>query len=80
MIAALSPVVSRRQETERFLLSVKFQLVYALVWARISTGRVPLGRIQYLTELLGQLATRMEQAMSEINALSAAQNSRSVNA
>lgn len=73
MIAAMSPVVSRRQETERLALSVKFQLVYALVHLRLSTGRVPIGQVQYLTGLVGRLATRMDLAMSEINALSAEQ-------
>jgi hypothetical protein len=79
MIAGLSPVVSRRQEMERFGLSLKFQFVCALVWLRLSTGRVPLGQIQYLTGLVGRLAARMEQAMSEINALSAEQLPRRVN-
>jgi hypothetical protein len=73
MIAAMSPVVNRRQETERFLLSLKFQFVWALVWLRLFTGKMPIDRIQYLTGVLGRLAARMEQAMSEINALSAQQ-------
>lgn len=80
MVAALSPVIDRRQETERIVLSLKFQLVYGLVWLRFSTGRVPLGQIQYLTGLVGQLASRMEQAISEINGLSAERLSGGANA
>jgi hypothetical protein len=71
MIAALSPVVNRRQEAERFALSLNFQFLCALVWLHLSTGRVPVGQIESLTGIVGRLALRMEQAMSEINALSA---------
>jgi hypothetical protein len=80
MVAALSPVIDRRQETERIVLSLKFQLVYGLAWLYFSTGRVPLGQIQYLTGLLGRLASHMEHAISEINALSAEQLSGGANA
>jgi hypothetical protein len=80
MIAAMSPEVSSRQETERFGLSLKFQLVCALVWLRLSTGSVPIYQLQYLTGLVGRLATRMEHAMSEINALSAGRVSGKVSA
>lgn len=73
MIAAMSPVVDRRQEAERFMLGLKFQFICALVWVRLSTGKLPIDQIQYLTGVLGRLAARMEQAMSEINALSAQQ-------
>jgi hypothetical protein len=80
MIAALSPVVSHSQEMERVALSLKFQYAYALVWLRLTTGRVPLGQMQYMTGLVGRLAARMEQAMSQINALSAGQVSGRVSA
>jgi hypothetical protein len=80
MIAAMSPVVNRRQELERLGLSLRFRFVYALVWARFSTGALPLGQIQYLTGLIGRLATRMEQAISEINALTAERLSNGVSA
>ncbi len=71
MVAALSPVISREQETERFLLSLRFRVLFSLVWLRLSVGRVPLGQIERLTGLVGRLAVRMEQAMTEINAISA---------
>ena len=80
MIAAMSPVVSRRQEMERLGLSLKFQFVYALVWVRFSSGAMPVGQIQYLTGLVGRLATRMEQAISEINALTTERLSSGVSA
>jgi hypothetical protein len=71
MVASLSPVVSREQETERLLLSLRFRLLYALVWLRLSTGSVPLQQFEHLTELVGRLALRMEQAITEVSALSA---------
>jgi hypothetical protein len=71
MVAALSPVVSSEQETERLVLGLKFRLLYAWVWLRLSTGRTPLDQIEHLTGLVGRLATRMEQAMAAVGALSA---------
>jgi hypothetical protein len=71
MIATLSPVISRQQETERIVLGLRFRWLYFWVWLRISTGRAPLGQIADLTALVGRLATRMEQAMAAISALSA---------
>jgi hypothetical protein len=78
VIASLSPQVSRQQETERLILSLKFQIVYAFVWLRLSTGNLPLVELERLTALVGRLATRMDQAMAEINALSAGQLSRGI--
>jgi hypothetical protein len=71
IIAALSPEVSRQQEIERLILSLKFQILYALVWLRLSTGILPLEQLEHLTGLVGRLATRMDEAMAEISALSA---------
>lgn len=73
IIAALSPEVSREQETERLVLSLKFQFVYAIVWLRLSTGNLPLEQLEHLTGLVGRLATRMDEAMAEISGLSAGQ-------
>jgi hypothetical protein len=80
IIAALSPEVSREQETERLILSLKFQILYLLVWLRLSTGNLPLQQLEHLTGLVGRLATRMDTAMSEISALSAGQLPRSLGA
>jgi hypothetical protein len=73
IIAAFSPEVSREQETERLILSLKFQILYALVWLRLSTGNLPLQQLEQLTGLVGRLATRVDEAMAEISALSAGQ-------
>ncbi|MGD0908684.1 MAG: hypothetical protein ABSA96_13960 [Candidatus Acidiferrales bacterium] len=80
MVAALSPVVSREQETERLLLGLRFRLLYAAVWLRLSLGPVPLLQLGELTNLVGRLAVRMEQAMANINALSAERFPRGLNA
>ena len=80
MVASLSPVVSRRQETKRLLMGLQFRLLYALVCLRLFTGRVPLQQVEHLTELIGRLALRMEQAMGEISALSVDRLSRGLNA
>jgi hypothetical protein len=71
MIAALSPAISRRQETERIVLGLRFRWLYIWVWLRLSTGQVPLEQVGRLTDLVGGFATRMEQAMAAISALSA---------
>jgi len=73
IIAALSPEVSRQQETERLILSLKFQLLYSVVWLRLSAGNLPLAQLEHLTGLVGRLATSMDTAMAEISALSAGQ-------
>lgn len=73
IIASLSPEVSREQETERLLLTMKFQVLYALVWLRLATGNLPMEQLEQLTGLVGRLAKRMDEAMAEINALSAGQ-------
>ena len=70
MVAALSPVISREMETERVLLSLRFHLLYGLVWLRMSTGNIPMQNIERLTGLVGRLATLMQQAMTAVSALS----------
>lgn len=73
IIAAFSPEISQKQETERLLLSLKFQALYSLVWLRLATGNLPLDQLERLTSLVGRLATRLDAAMSEISAMSAGQ-------
>ena len=70
-VAALSPEISREQETARLILGLKFRVLYAWVWLRLSTGLAPLEQIGQLTNLVGILATRMEGAMVAVSALSA---------
>jgi len=71
MIATLSPAVSHQQEMERVILSVKFQLLYTVVWCRLFAGTLPLTQLEDLAGFVGKLATRMELAIAEVNALSA---------
>jgi len=80
MVAALSPVISSEQETERLILGLKFRILYAWVWLRLSTGLEPLQQLEQLTGLVGRLATRMEQAMAAVSALSAPGLDSSLNA
>jgi hypothetical protein len=80
MVASLSPAVSREQEIDRLLLGLRFRLLYGLVLMRLFTGMVPLQQIEQLTELIGRLALRMEQAMAEVGALSADRLTRGLNA
>jgi hypothetical protein len=81
MVAALSPVVSQKQEAERLVLGLRFRVLYGLVCLRLLVaGRVPLLQIERLAGLVGRLALRMEQAMAEINALSTEGLPRGINA
>jgi hypothetical protein len=80
IIAALSPEVSREQEMQRLFLSLKFQLLYSLVWIRLSTGTLPLDQLENLTGLVGRLASRMDEAMAQISALSAGPATRGLGA
>jgi hypothetical protein len=73
IVAALSPEVSRQQEMDRLILSLKFQILYSLVWLRLSVGNLPLEQLEHLTALVGRLASRMDTAMAEISAISASQ-------
>jgi hypothetical protein len=68
VIAALSPEISRQQETERLILTMKFQVLYSLVRLRLYTGSVPLDQIAGLTGLVGRLAIRMDEAMAQVSA------------
>lgn len=79
VIAALSPEISRKQETERLILTLKFQVLYSFVRVRLYTGSIPLDQIAGLTGLVGRLAIRMDEAMAQVSALSMGplgQNSR----
>jgi hypothetical protein len=81
IIAALSPELSHRQETERLMLTLKFQMLYALIWLRLSTGSMPIEQLGNLTGMVGSLAARMDEAMAQIAALSAGEQiSRSLSA
>jgi len=80
IVASLSPVISREQEMERLYLGLRFRLLFVMVWLHLSIGQVPLQQLEHLTELVGRLALRMEQAMAEISALSTDRLPGSLNA
>jgi hypothetical protein len=80
IIAALSPEVSHKQEATRFMLSVNFRFLYALVWLRLAAGTLPLHQLEILTGLVGRLAARIDEAMTEISALSTDQLAGKMNA
>jgi hypothetical protein len=71
VVASLSPVLSRKQETERLLLGLRFRILYSVVCLKLSLGEIPLREIEQLTGLVGRLALRMEHAMEEVGALAA---------
>lgn len=73
VVAALSPEISHRQEAERFRLTVKFQILYALVWLQLYTGILPIDQLERLTGLASRLAARIDEVMAEISAQSANQ-------
>ena len=80
IIAALSPEVSHKQEATRLILSVNFRFLYVLVWLRLAAGTLPLHQLEILTGLVGRIAARMDEAMTEISALSAGQFAGKINA
>jgi hypothetical protein len=47
---------------------------------RLSSGNLPLEQLEHLTGLVGRLATRMNETMTEISAQSLGQLGRSVDA
>lgn len=80
IVAALSPEVSHKQEATRFLLSVNFRFLYALIRLRLAAGTLPIHQLEILTGLVGRIAARMDEAMTEISALSAGQFAGKINA
>jgi hypothetical protein len=66
-VASLSPKISRREELGRIWLNLRFRLNYRIVWIWLSTGGMgPVGRLSYLTSLLGDLSARAEAAMTRL--------------
>jgi hypothetical protein len=66
MIAAHSPQVDARQETERVRLGIRFRFVYAVLSLRLAIGQVPVPQFERLTQLVGGLATRIEASMTSL--------------
>ncbi len=72
-VAALSPQLSEKQEAELFWLSVRFQALYLLVRVRLRLGVSPLAGLTRLTEMLGNLAAGIEDAMRSLEQAARAQ-------
>ncbi len=71
-VARLAPEVSRRQEAELFLLSVRFHVLHRLVALRLLTGTIALPHLTRLADLVGSLAVQVEAGMAELGEPSAA--------
>jgi len=65
-IATLSPEIATAQELERLWLSFQFACRYQLLWAGLFTGVPSLGRLDGLSQMVSELAVRMETAISEL--------------
>jgi len=65
-VAALSPQLSEKQEAELFWLSVRFKGLYLLVHLRLRLGISPLAGLSRLTEMLGNLAAGIDEAMASL--------------
>jgi len=77
-IAALSPVVNRRQEFERLWLGARFRMVYAVVQFYLALGLVSVPQLEALTNQVGSLARRLHEAMAALSAASAGGQSSQV--
>jgi hypothetical protein len=78
VIAVLSPEVSPTKEMERFLLTLWFSVQCQIVRIKMFAGVATKPQLSALTEIVGELALRLERAMSELGeraALTAKMNS-----
>lgn len=65
-VARLSPRLSQKQEAELFWLGLRFQALYWLVNLRLRFGQVSLGGLTQLTDMIGNLALGIENAMTSL--------------
>jgi hypothetical protein len=66
VIAILSPRVRTVQEGERLNLTIQFYLRYEVVRLTLAIGGVPLPQLGNLSQMVSELAVRMETAMKEL--------------
>lgn len=71
-VASLAPHVSRKQETERLWLGLRFRIFYGLVWLRVATGSVSVPQLARLTDMVGSMAARLEGVMAALEEASMA--------
>jgi hypothetical protein len=65
VVASLSPNLAPAQETERVWLKVQFNWRYQMVRAALRIGMVPGRRLESLSQVVSELAVKMEMAISE---------------
>ena len=65
-IAAVSPSPSRRQETERAWLWVRFRLHYWLAWLRLRVGVVSEPELNSIRRLMDNLVARTRAALEAV--------------
>jgi hypothetical protein len=66
VVAVLSPEVGASREFERLRLSLRFSWRYQLVVLGVYSGSLFLPQICGLSQIVGELAARMESAMKEM--------------
>jgi hypothetical protein len=66
VIASLSPEVGAAQEWERLRLSFRFSCRYQIVRAGLYSGLLVLPQLSGLSQIVSELAFRMETAMKEL--------------
>ena len=65
-VAALSPEVAGAQEFERLRLSFQFSWRYQLLRASLSVGMLSVPRLDLISQMVSELAVRMEMAMKDL--------------
>lgn len=66
VVASLSPEVGAAQEFERFRLSLHFSCRYQIVRAGLYSGLLVLPQLSGLSQVVSELAVRMESAMKDL--------------
>lgn len=74
VIAVLSPEIAPAQEWERLRLAVWFSLNYFLLRARLHLGLAAMPQLNGIGQRLGDLAMRIEKAMTELGERAALAN------
>ena len=70
-VASLSPKVEHWQETERFVLEVRFRILYRIALFRLGTvGSLPFDAVAHLSGIVGGLSRQVEAMMTALQTLS----------
>ena len=76
-VAALSPKVEHRHETERLYLEIRFRILYRLALFRLSAaGNIPFEAVAHLSEIVGTLSREVEAMMTSLQPLTPAESAR----